>query len=302
MTTNPALVATVSFSRGIVDVGQNVQFTSNVSFGTLTYSYQWYLNGNPVQGATSAGYSFTPSSAGVYNVSLVVQDGVNCKLALNQTEITVNPALAVSISGSASVTDVDRNVVFTASNTGGTGQISLQWYVNGTAVTGATSAAFTYVPTSSGTFNIYIAATDGVGFDVTSLSSEIRVNNSTLITNFSVLPLSSSMLYSNNEANASASISGGSGPFTYEWYLNGLNVGNTTSPTYTYDFSKMGQQQMQVKIADNSGYVVESSVLSTNYSYNYVLFVLLAVLIVTVIGALVFVLRRHASKQVTPKT
>jgi hypothetical protein len=302
MTANPALVATVSFSRGTIDVGQNVQFTSTVSFGTPTYSYQWYLNGNPVQGATSTEYNFTPPSAGVYNVSLVVQDAVNYKLALNRTEITVNPALAVSISESASVTDVGRNVVFTASNTGGTESISLQWYVNGTAVTGATSAAFTYLPTSAGTFNIYVVATDGADFDVTSLSSEIRVNNSTLVTNFSVLPLSSSMLYSNNEANASASILGGSSPFTYEWYLNGVNVGNTTSPTCTYVFSKMGQQQMQVKIADSAGYMVESSVLSTNYSYNYVPFVLLAVLIVAVIGALVFVLRRHSSKQVTPKT
>jgi hypothetical protein len=294
MTVNPTLVATLSFSRGTIDVDQSVQFTASASVGTPTYSYQWYLNGSAVQGATSLGYTFTSSSAGVYKVSLVVQDAANYKLTLDSTEITVNPALAVSISGSASVTDVDRNVVFTASDTGGTQPISLQWYVNGTAVTGATSPAFTYVPTSSGTFDVYVVTTDGVGFGVTSSPSEIRVNNDLLITSFSAAPLSSSLLYSNNKANASVSISGGSSPYTYEWYLNGVNVDNTTLPSYTYVFSKTGEKHMKVKITDSAGYVVESSVSSADYAYNYFLYVLFAIPVVTVIGVLVFVLRRRA--------
>jgi hypothetical protein len=119
--------------------------------------------------------------------------------------------------------------------------------------------------------------------------------------NFSVNPLST-MLYSNNKANASISTSGGSGPYTYEWYLNGVNVENTTSPSYTYVFSKMGQQQIQVKVTDSAGYLVESSVLSTNYSYNYVPFMLLAIVIIALIGAEIFFLRRRVSKSPTPKT
>jgi hypothetical protein len=53
----------------------------------------------------------------------------------------------------------------------------------------------------------------------------------------------------------------------------------------------------RLKITDSAGYVVESSVLSTNNSYNYVLFVLLAVLIVAVIGTLAFVLHRRVVKE-----
>jgi hypothetical protein len=52
-----------------------------------------------------------------------------------------------------------------------------------------------------------------------------------------------------------------------------------------------------VKITDSAGYTVESSVLSTNYSYNNFLFVLLAVLIVAVIGTLTFVLHGRAAKK-----
>jgi hypothetical protein len=302
-TVNAAPSVTVSPSSFVIDVGQFKTFTATVTGGTYPFSYQWYLNGVSVLDATSSSWNFTPSAAGSNTVYVMVTDNASTpvKAQSNTANATVNPALSVAISSPIATTDAGLTASLSASANGGTEPIRIQWYLNGIAVTGATSLAFMYVPTSSGTFNIYVVATDGVDFNATSLSSEIKVNNRTLITNFNVPPLSSSMLYSNNEVNASVLISGGSSPYTYEWYLNGVNVGNTTSPNYTYVFSKMGRQQMQVKIADSAGYVVESDVLSTNYSYNYVLFILLAVLIAALIGALTFVLYRRASRRAAPK-
>jgi PKD repeat protein len=51
-----------------------VTFTSTVSGGYTPYSYQWHLNGNPVSGATSNTWTFTPTTSGIYYIYLKVTD------------------------------------------------------------------------------------------------------------------------------------------------------------------------------------------------------------------------------------
>ena len=53
---------------------QSVTFTSTVSGGYTPYSYQWYLNGAPVSGATSNTWTFTPIASGIYYIYLKVTD------------------------------------------------------------------------------------------------------------------------------------------------------------------------------------------------------------------------------------
>jgi hypothetical protein len=71
----PVLV-TVSISPTIntIVLGDSQPFTSTVSGGTAPYSYQWYLDGDPVAGATSSTWTFTPTASGTYNIYLVVKD------------------------------------------------------------------------------------------------------------------------------------------------------------------------------------------------------------------------------------
>jgi hypothetical protein len=68
------LTASVSPMSASVLVGQPVAFTSTVSGGYTPYSYQWYLNGNPVSGANATSWTFTPTSSGIYYVHLKVTD------------------------------------------------------------------------------------------------------------------------------------------------------------------------------------------------------------------------------------
>jgi len=69
----PLSVSISPLSASIL-VGQSVTFTSTVSGGYTPYNYQWYLNGNPVSGATSKTWTFTPSASGIYYVYLKVTD------------------------------------------------------------------------------------------------------------------------------------------------------------------------------------------------------------------------------------
>ncbi len=70
-------------------LGQSVGFTSTVTGGTTPYSYQWYLNSNPVLGATSSTWTFTPTSSGTYFVYLKVTDANNNTVQSATAKVTV---------------------------------------------------------------------------------------------------------------------------------------------------------------------------------------------------------------------
>ena len=73
-TAPPPLSVSISPLSDSILVGQSVTFTSTVSGGYTPYSYQWYLNGNPVSGATSNTWAFTPTTSGIHYVHLKVTD------------------------------------------------------------------------------------------------------------------------------------------------------------------------------------------------------------------------------------
>ena len=90
--TNPnrqSLSASISPLSASILAGQSVTFTSTVSGGYTPYSYQWYLNGNPVSGATSASWTFTPTTSGIYYVHLKVTDAKANTAQSDTARITV---------------------------------------------------------------------------------------------------------------------------------------------------------------------------------------------------------------------
>jgi PKD repeat protein len=74
ITVAPQLTISISPMSASILVGQSVTFTSTTSGGYPPYTYQWFLNGNPVSGATSNTWTFTPTTSGIYYVHLKVID------------------------------------------------------------------------------------------------------------------------------------------------------------------------------------------------------------------------------------
>jgi hypothetical protein len=83
------LTASISPMSASVLVGQPMAFTLTVSGGYAPYSYQWYLDGNPVSGATSNSWTFTPTTSGIYFVYLKVTDSANNTTQSETARITV---------------------------------------------------------------------------------------------------------------------------------------------------------------------------------------------------------------------
>jgi hypothetical protein len=72
----PPLSVSISPLSASILVGHSVTFASTVSGGYTPYTYQWYLNGNPVSGATSDIWAFTPTTGGIYYIHLKATDAI----------------------------------------------------------------------------------------------------------------------------------------------------------------------------------------------------------------------------------
>jgi len=173
----PPPTVTINPMSDTIFVGQSVDFTSSVSGQTPPYTYQWYLNNNPVPGATISSWTFTPSAAGGYGVYLKVTD-VNGNTAQSGTaQVTVKLPLSVSISPLESSILPGQTVEFTSTVTGGTPPYSYQWNLNGVLVAGATSANWTFHSMTSGIFYVYLRVTDAQSNTAQSGISRVEVRS-----------------------------------------------------------------------------------------------------------------------------
>jgi parallel beta-helix repeat protein len=85
----PPLSASINPLSASINVGQSVTFTSTVSGGHTPYTYQWYLNGALVSGATSNTWTFTPTTSGIYYIHLKVTDAKDNTTQSETARITV---------------------------------------------------------------------------------------------------------------------------------------------------------------------------------------------------------------------
>ncbi len=248
VTVNPALSVSISPTSVVIDVGQSKLFTSTVSGGTSPYSYQWYLNNAPVSGATSSSWTFTPISSGSYTVYVNATDNVGARAKSNIAAVTVNAVLSVTISPSSVTLDAGQSKLFTSTVSGGTSPYTYQWYLDGSAVSGATSATWTYTPSASGSHTVFVKVTDSVSAVATSNTATVTVNGALSVT---ISPTSVVMDVGQSRTFTST-VSGGTGPFSYQWYLDGSVVSGATSSTWTYTPSAAGSHTVYVKVTDSA--------------------------------------------------
>src|SRR4029078_5596196 len=138
---------TIAADQNPVCTGTAVTFTSTATDGGAAPTYQWFINGNPVAGATNA--TFTSSTLANNDiVTVVMTSNANCitipTANSNQVvmNITTQPA-SVSITSTSTSICAGGSITFTAAPTNGGLTPAYQWFINGTAVPGATGATFT---------------------------------------------------------------------------------------------------------------------------------------------------------------
>ena len=170
--------------------------------------------------------------------------------------VNVNPPLSVSILPSSVVLDVGQVQLFTSSVLGGVFPYGYQWYLNNTSVSGATNSTWTFSPSSAATFKVYLNVTDDSGSNATSNQATVTVNNPPSVT---ISPTSVTLDIDQYQQFVSA-VSGGTSPFSYQWYLNEVPVSGATGATWTFAPSSTGFYDVYANITDGVNAIAISNV------------------------------------------
>lgn len=159
-----------------VTAGQPATFTA-AARGTGPFTYQWYLNGVAINGATSNSYttSATVSSDNGSIYTVAVSNAAGTVMSPPYV-LTVNTPPAITTQPASQTVIVGQTVTFTVSATG-TAPLTYQWYQGGVAITGATSTSYT-TPATAITNNgsIYTAGVTNVAGTATSAVATLTVD------------------------------------------------------------------------------------------------------------------------------
>lgn len=196
--------------------GQSLTFTATPVNGGSAPTYQWQVNGVDINGATNATYTTSTLTNG---------QAVTCIVASNLQGATNNPAtsnaITIVVNTPAAPTISQNGLVLTSSIASGN-----QWYLNGTAISGATSQ--TYTVTQNGVYTV-TAVVNGC---TTALSAPATINNAFVVSVTIMASSGSNAICQGDTVTFTATpVNGGTSP-GYQWKVNGVNVGSN-SPSYT---------------------------------------------------------------------
>jgi hypothetical protein len=159
--------AVISSSGGVASVtanasdlticaGETVNFTASPTTGGLTPTYQWFVNGSPAGTGSSINLS-----------ALNNGDVVTCQMTSSDTCATGSPALSAGLTVTVNPLPSTPVISLAGSNLNSSSSTGNQWYLNGTAITGANAS--TYTPTSNGTYYSIVTDANGCSSDTSNV-------------------------------------------------------------------------------------------------------------------------------------
>jgi hypothetical protein len=213
--------------------GGSVTLTSSAGSGN-----QWFLNGNPIGGATNTTYAATAS--GSYTVKTT--DGNSCTSAASSAVVvTVNPLPATPTITPGGPTTFCAGGSVTLTSSAGSGN---QWFLNGNPIGGATNT--TYVANASGSYTV--KTTDGNS--CTSNASAATVVTVNPNPNATITAAASTP--SGSTGNVASVANAGVGA-TYVWGItNGTITGGAGTSSITYTAGAAGTLTLNVTVTTSA--------------------------------------------------
>ena len=217
-------------------IGNKINFTATPTGGTAPYAYSW--SGACTGTSQTCAKVFT--LAGTYTASVKVTDSTKKGYMTSVVATVTASPLSVTATASSAITTTGKQVIFTATASGGTEKYYYSWTGACTGSLPLCSTAFT----TTGTKTATVTVTDSGG-NIKVVSVSTVVNISTL----SVTAAYSGSAVVNATVNFTATPNGGTAPYTYSW--SGACTG--TSQTCATLFATTGTKTATVTVTDANG-------------------------------------------------
>lgn len=243
---------------GTATVGQKLTAVPGAWTDGAAFAYQWYANGSAIAKATSSSLLLPATVVGkkiTVRVTGTKPSHRPAAMLSAPTAAVVRPLAAPTptISGTAAVGQTFT--VRTGTWTAGT-KLSYQWYVDGVAVTRATSAAFKIPATAMGkTITVVVKGTKA-GY----ATSSKRSKASAVVKGILAAPVPRI----SGSAVVGSRLTAGAGTWTtgttlrYQWYMNGRAITRATGSTLVVT-AAMAKARITVSVTGTkSGYVSAS--------------------------------------------
>jgi hypothetical protein len=206
----PTISGTLSFCTGF-----STTLSSSAASGN-----QWYLNGNPIGGATSQNYVAT--AGGSYTVQVIDGNGCSSAMSAPATVVKNSPPPVPTVNGTTNGTGTqdqacpEQPLTLTATSAGAT---SYQWYQDGNPISGQTSS--TTIVTTAGNYTVTASA------NCTSAQSATYVVQNPTPHKPVVTPSGPTTFCTGGSVTLQSN-----SPTGIQWYLNGNPIGGATSQNY----------------------------------------------------------------------
>ena len=236
-----------------MNVGAEVALTVQANGGLGPYWYNW--SGLPV-GCAGSGNNTTcvPSVAGTYEINVTATDQNGFAVTSGSTTLTVLAGLLVNVTLSASAIDLGQTTTINATVHGGTGPFTYAWGpIPGCSSSGA---RFLCRPSTSGTYEVTVNASDAAGAWGLSLPRPLVVGPALLV---GPPTLSRVNLDLGQSFDLAVAVSGGTSPYSVTW--NGLPADCAlTQSTGACVAGSTGNVSITATVTDSLGNIVRSSI------------------------------------------
>jgi PKD repeat protein len=223
------------------DEGVPSSFSASINGGVGGVSCNWTFG----DGASSTGCSTTHvySNPGTFIVVVTAQDSLGVTASKTISEIVnAQPTVSFTISPTSPVNG--QSVTFTATTGGGTSPFAFSWNFGDNSSGSGNVASHAYLV--QGSYIVTLTATD-VDAKTTTSTQTLAVASSPLTASFAVTPPSG--LIVGQLASFTASVSGGTSPYTFSWNFGDSSVSTGNAVSHSF---RAGNYTVTLTVTDSS--------------------------------------------------
>jgi len=253
--------------------GSTNTLTTTVTGGSGVYSYQWQQYDssadawNNIVGATDASYTTEMLTTQTQYRVTITDDSCGTSTT-KETTVHIHDSVSAISNNDDSATYCFNSTATALAVTvnSGSGNYTYQWYMDGNAIDGANTAAYTPSTDTAGEFNYMVIINDEC------LSSDTVSVQTTIIYPETKATTTSDSAYSfcygsDDAVELSVSVTQGTLSYpNFQWYISGDPPGNGGLDTYTVETSLAGVSEYTVWVSNGCG--TDSILVSTVTVYD----------------------------------